>query len=513
MPIFQTKQFKESQKAKGVSDEKINEFLKKKGIDPALESEEIAGPGEISFLQRLKLGFGGETSRQKAARLERQAGLSGKFDVGDIADVIAGIPSLAGFVGGGLVGGTIGAVGGPPGVVAGAALGAGAGAGAGESLRQLIGKGLETAGERPELGRVGEEIAFGTAAGLVGPVIGKVGKPVLQKFVVSPVKSIAKNVSTFFFGPEGTTGFAVRFQSPELGGFLATARRKVGAKLEDVVTMLDKSVTAVRDTANATFTKAEEALIEKRIPAEKSINQSKKIIQDFLKVDRLSIKEIGATGLSDTEIRAIQKMFQDIVGLKDFTTKGILTLRRKIDTLFKGTKATKVSDAIVTRLRNHFNKLIEEVDPAFREASKKWAADREFLEKIGVNIVGKTKLNVEQTSTRLLQLAKDLDNPFKREASEKLLKELGERTGVDFLKILTDLKTALNLSPQQSMGIRAGVVRELARILQVMISEGIAIGGRIRIGTSRFQMPDIIKRGVDPAERILYLQMLKELFK
>ena len=180
---------------------------------------------------------------------------------------------------------------------------------------------------------------------------------------------------------------------------------------------------------------------------------------------------------------------------KDWTTRGVLKLRRRMDNLFRGTKSTQRSDALVTQLRNNLNKVIGGADETFRQASKAFAETKKFLDQLGLNIVGKAKLNVDQTATKLFQLAKDLDDPFRREGAEKLLIALEERSGIPFIGVLRALATAENLNPQKAQGIRAGVVREMARIIEVALSEVVGVAGKINIKVNKLT-PEFVK-GID----------------
>lgn len=149
-------------------------------------------PGQTSFLQRLRLGFGGEKAKAEQQRLEKEAGLKGRLDIGDIADVAgAALPFVGGILGG--AGGTV--AGTPVGGVAGAAIGASAGQavrraiGAGLGLREEEGEGFPvTAKEAVNMvGDVAKTGAFyylgGQALKLVGkiPVVKKAGEAIFQK--------------------------------------------------------------------------------------------------------------------------------------------------------------------------------------------------------------------------------------------------------------------------------------------------------------------------------------------
>lgn len=102
----------------------------------------VSKPSSGSFLQRLKLGFGGREAIQQQHDIESTAGLRGKLDVGDIADVAgASLPILGGFLGG---------AGGPAGIAAGAALGQGA--------RRIFG-GL-TGADQPTGGEIAKDVGI-----------------------------------------------------------------------------------------------------------------------------------------------------------------------------------------------------------------------------------------------------------------------------------------------------------------------------------------------------------------
>jgi len=85
-----------------------------------------------SFLQRLKLSFGGRQQIEELKQREQQAGLRGRLDVGDIADIAGTLPSVVGATVGGIAGGPVGA---------------GVGAAAGEAVRRFTGTAL---GVRPQ---------------------------------------------------------------------------------------------------------------------------------------------------------------------------------------------------------------------------------------------------------------------------------------------------------------------------------------------------------------------------
>lgn len=121
------------------------------------------------FLERLKLGFGTREAKERQQEIERSLGLKGKFDFGDIADVVGGSLPLIGSILG-AAGGTIGGFG------VGGAVGAGIGAAAGEAVKTTIGQALGVRQEATPLGEALRPVVTGatTAAGFaIGGAIGK----------------------------------------------------------------------------------------------------------------------------------------------------------------------------------------------------------------------------------------------------------------------------------------------------------------------------------------------------
>ena len=496
MAVFHTQQFKEFQKAKGATDKQIREFLISREINPDLESEEILRPGEVSFTERLRLGFGNPEARARGAKLERQAGLAGKFDIGDLADAIAGIPSLAGFVVGGIAGT---AVGGPVGAIAGGGLGSAAG----EALRQGVGKALGVSDEFDPR-EIATEGVIGTAAGLAGPILRPIGskviKPLFDKFALAPIKKLNRFVLEVGFGTKGRSGIIQRFRTPEkVSPFIKAVRetepggvKPKGARgIDDVVKEVKDAITQVKELSVKSFTDAENRLIIKELSPRLVKEEPRKIIRDFLNVRSLTPKNIEGVPLEPIETKTINRIIQEIETIKALDTKSILNLKRNIQRFRRGTKTTARADALIGKINRHYNDTISSVDPNFRKALSEYSTNATFLEKLGVNITGTTKLNVEQTAARLSQLAKDLDDPFTKEASEQLLRDLSKRTGIDFLEILSSLNSARRGGASE--GLVAGLIREIARLMELGVSEVAGGLGKTRQFITRQEIPPIAR--------------------
>ena len=113
-------------------------------VDTGVTDTGGASGQPLSFGERFKMSFGSPQVREQLKQRETQAGLRGKLDVGDIADVAGRMLSF----GGGVAGGALGGLG-----------GAAVGVGLGELSRQAIDKAFGISEQ------YGSESPFGTMAG------------------------------------------------------------------------------------------------------------------------------------------------------------------------------------------------------------------------------------------------------------------------------------------------------------------------------------------------------------
>ena len=177
--------------------------------------EQVIGQNKPSFVDRVKLSFGGKSAQQKRMAIDAiESGVS----KGDIADIIGDIPATVGMIGGGILA--------APGVVT-TPLGAGAGAAAGETVRQQIGNLLGVRTEEEGLTDV-KDIATEGALGVAAEVGGKatvkllqigtakLAVPLLEKWSSLPEKSLN---DVFFKSGVDTTKDVVG-RSPLTGRFM-----------------------------------------------------------------------------------------------------------------------------------------------------------------------------------------------------------------------------------------------------------------------------------------------------
>ena len=134
-------------------------------------------PGQTNFLQRLRLGFGGAKAKAEQQRLEREAGLKGKVDVGDIADIAGGLLPTAGATLGAIAASPTALFGGP----VGPAIGAGIGATSGEAVKQAVGRFLGTREEIPLSKELTEVGITGGLTAVGSKVLSSVGKYIANR--------------------------------------------------------------------------------------------------------------------------------------------------------------------------------------------------------------------------------------------------------------------------------------------------------------------------------------------
>ena len=155
--------------------------------------QDIQKPTDFGFMERLKMSFGGKETAEKAKEIEKQAGLAGKFEIGDIADIIGGtLPIIGGFIGG--TGGAIAGMG------VGAVPGAAIGATAGESVRQAIGRGLGVREGIPLSQEMKDVVLTGVGTYAGGKAIGVLAKaPGIKQTLNFFTKAVPERLYSTFF--------------------------------------------------------------------------------------------------------------------------------------------------------------------------------------------------------------------------------------------------------------------------------------------------------------------------
>jgi len=393
-----------------------------------------------------------------------------------------------------------------------------------------IGKGAQLAvktglGARKGAGLVALGARAGTEAlgfGAIGSAQkGEVDKPTSIVAGLIPVggallSRLAGGASRFLFGPKGQTGLQVRFADPQgVQAFLKTGQRKPGgATIQDIEKLYTSSVESVRRNIRENYRAALEAL-PKRLGSGGRMLQvgqkttirtgGKTIVLDINGVRSKAVDTVKKFGVQvdgtgkkldflespfgRAEERKLLEVFRVIDDWRDTSPAGLNRLARKIGNMRVTSDAPgkRELNAVIDSIRNGTRDYMADVGvPGIKQLNASYSSGQNFLNKLEVNIEGKSKLNVDQTANKIFQLAKDLDDPFKREGAEQLLKQLERHTGVPVLDMMRALSAAANLTPQGSQGLRAGVVRELTRLLEVGVSAGVGAAGTASKAGVRF---------------------------
>lgn len=272
---------------------------------PATEQQPT---GKINFLQRLKLGFGGAEATKKSEALEQQAGLAGKFDVGDIADVAGrSLPFIGGMLGG--AGGAIAGMG------VGAVPGVAIGAVAGESVKQAIGRGLGIREEVP-LTQEMKDIAFTGGGALAGGKIMQTGlrliKPVFSRIVGLLTSESADNITMVLDNPKVAD----------------TMYREGDAALRKIAIEGSKKSVSIKNNWYKAIAETYDNLLGKFKKPITSSQQLKTEFTDFL--DTQSDDVTAKIEANPGEILRINDAYKAISKWKDFTVGGIRKLRQVV---------------------------------------------------------------------------------------------------------------------------------------------------------------------------------------
>ena len=294
--------FKKAAIQKGISTEKIDAFLVKKG----LMTSQAEPSGKVNFLERLKAGFGDEEAKARGRQLEEQAGLRGRLDIGDIADIAGAVPSLAGFIGGEALAGPAGAIG---------------GSAAGEAARQGIGRLLGVQKQFEPKKIAGEAIAGGVALG-AGKLIGK-GLELATKSV--PIKlvrntlDVPKNIikagkdPSEFLVKRGVVGDLPKFEETAIKGI-----ERVGKQIQQKLTAVSKNVPGSLKVAKKLGTAGQRV-------------ESKEVLSSIYK---RAVKQFGGAYSNEEISAAIKRLpLSSLVEKESLTVQEANSLRSVLDKL------------------------------------------------------------------------------------------------------------------------------------------------------------------------------------
>lgn len=284
-----------------------------------------------------------------------------------------------------------------------------------------------------DLGQVAKDTVFGGAiGGATGGIFNLVGKGI--------------NLATSKVGP---TAASVTSGVPKAAIEQARVNpqaTKEGIKMSvnEVRSKATASLQTLYNDLNSEFSAGTKALGDTVSPQAGDISQQLiQKAQNIAKEFKVS-SATGAKGLvgdfskssivKGAEESAVQKAFQTISTWDDFSPQGLQTLNQRVNALkdFDSGGITK-SSAIIGKIHNAIGDVIKTHSPELAALNENYSKNRKVLDEIG-NILGvqaKKPTQIQASVTRL-------DNIFKENRDEyiNIIRELGRRSGVDYLSLL-----------------------------------------------------------------------------
>jgi len=403
-----------------------------RGASPSQIVSEIGEQNKRGFFTRLKQAFGSQETRARARQLETLEGRRGRLDMGDIADVAGGIPSLAGFIGGGALGGLLGGAGG-------AIAGSAGGAGLGEGVRQAIGGVLGTQ-ERFEPKEVALETAFGAIPGVGGKLLKPFAKGLRMAF--KPIKNL--RIPEFVSSTD--------FVQAAKGGFLnPRLQRQItsGEFTEDTLAGIIRSATKDFRTKSFTAFKTGLSTMKGKVSRDKTLREiNSSIRKEFELSERGVILEgLVERGVLPKELNQIKTLLHTTNKYKDFSVQGVQKLKTIVNKFWKDNPDYNNLNRVVSLIAgekgvlNTVSKAADktgQLDKLLKSATK----DIDLLKKLKINVIGKNADRIEVTPNNIKAMIVGLDDPSTRQASIALIKELELVTGIKLMPFMQAIADA-----------------------------------------------------------------------
>ena len=390
--------------------------------------EKTATPEENTFLNRMKMSF---VDPNKIKAIEQMAGTRGKFDWNDIADVIGGVPALAGGILGGITGGAAGGIGAVP--------GAAIGIGAGEAVRQSMG----TVIKQWEEGKIEQQEVAKRL--FVKPIISTTTALIGGKIFEKVGNYIASRVPKLFGILSGESPETIKnaLKSPQQAD---QALKGGDMVLRNIIQKAGEMSIKLRDVFHKAHSAAKQALFSK-VGKDKLVNRSN-LWDDFYKI--LESKGVKITGNMDDplnfttsgtiansgEISKIKAVYEALRQWNDFSLQGIDKFRQLVGVLTKfADDAGKVSKSPILGTYYHKiggllkNNLDDTSRKAYEEINSKFSSQIDLYDDMV------DAFNSGDPFTRLAGALGD-----NKDSLRMLLNFYKEKTGQDILAVVSGRK-------------------------------------------------------------------------
>lgn len=306
--------------------------------------------------------------------------------------------------------------------------------GAGTGYTADVTTGLANDKENPL--EVGAGTGIGTAIGSV-PIVGK---------ALSKVTGLASEIA---LGTKGKQ--AVQTTIKNASGVQEFAK---GRTLEDVANKTSKAVQKFGEDSKKAFNNAIDlARDDIKFTPKKGVSEVTNVIKE------------NPLYLEPQEKMLVSKAKGLVSKWKNWTPKGIIKLRQEIDRrgFYKDDEAHRASDKIINSMRKKLNEMAISLDDTIAPALEKASFDIEQAQKLGYNLIGNNKLNVEATATKLKSILAKIDDPVEKEATKNLLNFLKDRTGVDVGADLEALSAYLEFQKPLNNNSILGIAQSLGK--------------------------------------------------
>ncbi len=260
--------------------------------------------------------------------------------------------------------------------------------------------------------------------------------------------------------------------NPEAKAFLPVAKGGAAKTFSSVVDSTAQAINSFVSKSKATL-----AAVKDAIPAGVKVDPSKiatKVNEGILKgvqsgADYKGIKgpidqifktpeSLIQSGILDTEeAQKVKGMVDAVKGWTDTSARGVLNLKEQLNSFYKGGKTG--SNIILSNIQNGLKNLVAEAHPAIKPALKTASDNIDLADQFTRHLLGSNETTGE---TKLMQIAKNLDNPALKGYQHTLLDQLKAATGHDILPQLQGFNDYLKLFgkglPSKAYTVAKGVV-------------------------------------------------------
>lgn len=305
----------------------------------------------------------------------------------------------------------------------------------------------------------GNVLGFGTygaaktAAMQTGELAAKGGVPAIvggaetavnaAKTAANATANVAKTVAPKAVLNSGARETLGQLANPEAKAFVPVAKGGLGQTFSDVVSATQKGIDSFVSTSKAAL-----QAVKQQIPTDIKVEPSKiatAVNDGILKSVQSNAAYHGINGdvasmfktpddlissglLDPNEAAKVKGMVDVIKGWSDNSARGVLNLKEQLASFYK--PGMDNSNAILRNIQSNLKDVVGEVYPQIKPALATASAN---IDKADEFTRGLTGTNPTTGESKLISIAKNLDNPALRGYQHSLLADLKGATGVDIM--------------------------------------------------------------------------------